>query len=235
MSVSEKGTSLQVISSETAIGHLLSEEDRELLYRRKREERQKETPKKHIQMKGGFPFAEYAYMLDEMDKMHPLRSEIVISAGTFFNEKYLIYHVAVQVTDLITGESRPGTDAHPVVAYEAGRDGDQKPIQTIRELMGNAYKAALTKALRNAYSNFGVSSDLYQTQLAEEPNKEQKERFWEWDKFMDEKVLPTAPDNWKEWWETIRKEWDLQTLDSATDYLNSLEPRIAKIKEKYNV
>jgi hypothetical protein len=211
---------------------LLNEEERQKLYERAKEQRSKKTPPKYIKNKGGYDYAEFAYMLDEMDKAHPIRSEIITTDE--FNEKYLVYRVAVRVTDLASGEARSGVDSHPIVAYDAKSEGgSQKDIPTIRELMGNAYKAALSKALRNAYSNFGVSADLYQTFLDDEPTKEQNHKFWEWDKFIDEKVA-TRSASLKEWWlGQICKEWDLQTKQTADQYLKSLEDTMNNLKEKY--
>ena len=210
---------------------LISDEERQQLYERAKAERSKKTPPKQIKQKGGYNYAEFAYMLDEMDRLHPLRSEIITSDE--FNEKYLIYNVRVQVTDITTGESRAGVDTHAVVAYNAKSDGGGlKDPSTFRELMGNAHKAALTKALRNAYSNFGVAADLYQTFLAEESTKVQKERFYEFDKFIDEKVIPNS-ERAQMWWKQIRQEWEQQDETTADMYLDSLQPTITKLKEQY--
>ena len=137
-------------AEDTRVGFIPPEPLLDELYKRLKKTKDVKTPSSQIKMKGKFPYAEYSYMLSEFQKAHPLYRMEIEPSGTFFNEKYLIYHVAVKISDIATGECRVGVGLHPVIAYDSrGDGGGQKPINEIREQMSNAYKAALTEAIRS--------------------------------------------------------------------------------------
>ena len=192
----------------------------------------RKTPPEFTDKKGSYTFADWAYMLDQMNELHPLRTERVIDEG--FIEKYILFYCTVEVTDLLTHETRIGSDVHPVVAFDKGST-NVKPINEIREFFGNAKKAALTKALRNAYSNFGVASDLYGSVLVTPPSKEQFEKFetvitidWAgWDLDKSQKMKAWLDKKRKQFYSNVDRSEADEYLEQLT---NTIQEQIQKGK-----
>ncbi len=189
---------------------------RQQLYEAQKEYLNKKTPLAQTEVKGKFVFAKWSYMLDEMNRLHPLRSEHLLSIT--FDREAMVYEASVSVTDLVTKEERCGTDSHPVVAFDANSNV-MKDMKTVRELLGNARKAANTKALRNAYSGFGVCADLYESTPSAPPNEEQNRTFAELGLVVTNSNRP----NLMTWWDTkIVPDWSLQTEETAKKFLEQL-------------
>ena len=198
------------------------------------------TPRKHVRKRpDGFFYPEYEYMLDLMNQFHPVRSETLLHPITL-NEKTMCYEADVIVKDLITGEERSGSECHPVPAYEAG-SSVMKDLKTIRELLGNAKKSALTEALRNAYSRFGIAADIYKKTLKKESTEEQQQRFAiliaEAESLQStEGITPQQKQKLEDWTLDLRDKWTMQNKNSAAEFLDNLDKSIiaTKLKLKEN-
>jgi hypothetical protein len=211
----------------TSLGQL--EEFKRQMYEHNRTVKQTATPPEKIEMKGGFPFATWDYMLDEMDKSHPLRQETFVSSPELLKEP-MVFITSVMVRDIVTGESRIGVDAHPIPAYDAGSE-QMKSMKTVRELIGNAAKASVTKALRHAYSNFGISADLYGS-MVDEPLSQEQIKIWEeWDVLMRGYLESHPHPQLEGYWNENAKRWKEQTLQSAPAFLKAIEPVINRLIE----
>jgi len=189
------------------------------------------TPASQIQEKGDFPYAKWSYMLEQMDKLHPMRAEIItheelLTGGQ--NGMPWVWNVSVRVTDLLTGEARSGSDCHPIVIYEE-RSDVLKPPKSIRELIGNAKKGCLTKALRNAYSNFGICADLYQSKPDDPPTELQQSKMQE----LDSQMKTMQVSSHAEWWAGVMGKWKEMTADTADAYFNKVAPVVDKLREKH--
>ena len=210
---------------------LMDEEALKAAYERLKKAKDVKTPASQIKTKGEFPYAEYSYMLDQFEKEHPLYVFKIEPSGTFFNEKYLIYHVAVHLIDLATGETRAGVGSHPVLAYEAAaKGGAMKEISWIRQQMSNAYKSALTEAQRNAMSNWGICADLYGTQMSEPPTEDQVKQFNSYDELMKE--VHALTQTYDEWWNQTKEAFKTQTKDSFQAFVQSIEPTLTKLNNR---
>jgi hypothetical protein len=191
------------------------------------------TPASQVKMKGDFPYAEYSYMLDQFEQQHPLYAFKIEPSGTFFNEKYLIYHVAVHLVDLATGESRAGVGSHPVLAYEAAaKGGAMKEIGWIRQQMSNAYKSALTEAQRNAMSNWGICGDLYGTEMLEPLTEEQKAKMNEGSRIVGEHSETFKTTTYVGWWAQTLEASKTQTKESFDKFYEQIFPTLNKLNNK---
>ena len=208
------------------------EEFRKAMYELNRTVKQTPTPKDEIEMKGGYPFASWKYMLDEMDKHHPLRQESFVQPPELLKEP-MVFICSVMVKDITTGESRIGVDAHPIPAFDQGST-QMKDMKTVRELIGNAAKASVTKALRNAYSNFGVAGDLYKSSMEDEVSPEQQATWEEWNALMVGYLQNNPHPQLERYWAENTKRWKDQTLQSAVQFLKDIEPTITKLKNSMN-
>jgi hypothetical protein len=187
------------------------------------------TPKEHTKKKGNFDVVNFDYLNEQMDSFHPQRSFKIIKAD--FDKDTLTYFFAVEVTDLQTGESRPGTAVHPVIAYEAGSE-TLKSKKNIREQMSNAAKAALTEAIRDAYAHFGIAADMYGMEFKEPVSEEQQQKF---NSLIDElnKLTPEdAKSKFADWVTVTRTKWSKEYEQTAEVFLNDLQNKLNKQKEK---
>lgn len=133
--------------------------------------RKVKTPKDQIKVQEGtgYPYPAAAYMIDQMDNFHPLRKE----EGTVsIDDRTRCIIAVVTVTDLVTGESRVGTDAHRIT-FKKGLPPSPESLVD----MGNDAKSALSEAIRNAYSRFGISADVYKKVMSEPITDEQRTKL----------------------------------------------------------
>jgi len=216
------------------------EEVRKKLYDIASESYRKATPKDVIKEKDGFSYAEFSYMLHEFRKLHPNTTIQVITDR--FNEKYLAFECTIVITDNITHESQSGTCVHPVPAFNQGTD-NIKTIKQIQNLLSNAKKSALTGAMRHCFSNFGICSDLYDTEIIEEVTDQQKERFLSLiDEILDITITETDPIRLQEkensrsvWIKSLNDKWNnITSLKIAESFLSQLTEKVKQTKERNN-
>lgn len=209
------------------------EQTRQRLYDYVKKPYETKTPSEFIDQRlDGYEYANWAWMLDQMNQLHPIRSEIVLFES--FIPQTMTFTFTIQVTDLKTGEARVGCGSHPVPAWDAD-SGKMKPDKSISNLLDNAKKAALTKSLRNAYSNFGVASDLYKSQVAGPTTEEQKTQYNQLverankliAEFSEHKIPPL-----EKWLSERDSVWKKLTKNDADEFLSKFEDRIKEISLK---
>lgn len=159
------------IQSEQALTEL--EKRLKLVASHVKKARRVKTPKHQVEVqKGtGYQYASAAYMIDQMDNFHPLRKE---EGSVSINDKTACILAVVTVTDLITGESRVGTDAHRITF----KKDSEKGLESLVDI-GNDAKSALSEAIRNAYSRFGIAADIYKKVMKEPVTEEQRVKLEE--------------------------------------------------------
>jgi hypothetical protein len=206
-----------------------------------REPFDKQTPKDFIHKMGekkgdirfeDMEYPDFAYMVSEMDRLHPLRSEQVTYE---IHENVGVISATAIVTDLITHEVRTGGDAHRIALKKASR-GETKKIEDIIDV-GNDVKSAMTEALRNVYSRFGICADVYGKNLREPVTPDQRYKFQQLMLDIDEfkQLLPDIKDSIDSWQEGLNKGWSTQIRSTAGNWLEKLEKLIQEKKQKYNI
>lgn len=200
------------------------------------------TPASAMEQGDGQPFAsvKFEYLHQQANEFHPRRTIEIITDR--YNEKFIGYEIAVQVTDLETGESRAGCAFHPVIAFQAATE-QQKSIKAIRQKMNNARKAALSLAIRDAYAHFGIAADKY-GMIADEPmTDEQVDDLNQVcnsmkdiiDKSASKGLMPN--DKWESWDKYIKNNYSkcLEcTSVTAIPFIAKLKETLTKLKEQYN-
>jgi hypothetical protein len=176
------------------------------------------TPATEIDQKGDFAYAKWEYMEGQMDNFHPRRAVRILTS--LYDSQSFTFSFDVEITDLNTGEVRPGTAVHPMVVYEAGTE-TLKSQRTIRQLMSNARKAALTEAIRDAMAHFGIAADLYGMTTRERPTKAQVDRWLILSGSIPVSVLPK-----------FQERYDEQYADTCDAFLDSVAKKIEEAKTK---
>ena len=184
----------------------------EFFHQRAKEVKNTATPPEHIESKGGYPYASYGYMLEQMDILHPLRAETFALEPTFIKEP-LCFITAIEIRDLVTGEVRCGVGLQAVPAYDK-ESKDPKPMKVVRELLENSAKGSLTKAQRHAFSNFGICADLYESNLDE--ITEAQERDFE---TLRAKATEIGGEKVLAWFQKVEDGWRTQRGTTAEEYL----------------
>ena len=186
------------------------------------------TPKSYVKKRtDGFNYPDFAYMVEQMDTFHPLRSEDVniITDESMINKLGVIVSIA-KIEDLVTGEMRTGVDAHRIT-FQKGRD---KGIDSVVDI-GNDCKSAVTESLRNAYSRFGICADVYQKQLNESTTPAQARVF------IDLCLLVESLDGGNDvnyWLQQWKEKWGGQYKHTADEFISKFQEQINQLKEKIN-
>lgn len=193
------------------------------------------TPDSAVEQNEGqpFPTVKFEYLNAQADEFHPRRSITIVTDR--FNDKFIGYEFTVLVTDLETGESRPGTGFHPVIAFEKNST-KEKHVKDIRQQMNNARKAALTLAVRDAYAHFGIAADYYGMAVAGPPTEEQRGRleliFEPVNQLLSSDVFPMEKaQSIEDWLTKQRDKFEQCTAANADKFLDKLE---TSIKERLN-
>ncbi len=202
------GNENSLLSPNDLANEQVHKDRRDRLYKIVTELKKRKTPQQYIKKRSdGFFYTDFAYMVEEMDKFHPHRKEDI---EIIPEPAMRVIRAVAVVTDLQTGETRTGVDAHRIT-FNKGFEGDIRYVVDI----GNDCKSAAQEALRNAYSRFGVSADVYRKQLQEEPTAEQQAIFDE----LTARAHSLTADliNW--WDNQIIPAWRSQTRESADEFL----------------
>jgi len=199
---------------------------RERLYGIVTELKKKETPRKHVKKRGdGFDYPDFAYMVEEMDKFHPNRKEEFAFQPQIIGRNAIL--VGVIVSDNITHEIRVGIDAHRLTF----KKGEEKNPDNVIDI-GNDAKSALTEALRNAYSRFGVCADVYNKQLQVGPSPENIKSLESM--YQSIKQYTTVHPHLKKWWNQVVEDFDTQTPKTVEEFLSSIQTQVNTIIKKYS-
>lgn len=211
------------------------------------------TPKDEIDpksLKFGYDYAKFEYMLAQMDKFHPHRSEEYELLYPELVTSLAWVTVKCKVTDLLTHEVREGIDSHRLTFAQGPNkeNGLQYALKNNINLMlvivdfGNDIKSAMKEAARKAYSGFDICSDLYKRKQKDKPILEQHERFSALcnlivgfiaklasseDEKVRSKVEPT-----KMWLEDWKTRWKTQLATTADEFIEQFNSQVQKLLSK---
>jgi len=169
----------------------------------------KTPPEKVKKRPDGYDYVEGSYM-DFQTKSHiPLYEykllHIAIENGWI--------NIIVSLKDRITGNVELGADSARIQV----KTGTEVP--NFRDIidMGNNLKSALSKAIKNAQSRFGVSADIYGRRESV-PTEEERVRYEKMSKDIYE-ISPTRAQIFKDQWAGLGTDWS-EFLDKWQVYIN---------------
>lgn len=174
---------------------------------------EKETPGDKVKKLPvtGYDYVKYSYMDREFKDQFPMYDWTMIQKDIVMG--WIVY--TVKVTDRITGNSQLGSGGARIATFKSAEVLDHRAIVD----MGHSDAAALSNALKNAMSRFGICADVYR-RLEEDRTPEQEERF--------DSLYKTLPLSWKvmieEKWKALGAGYD--------DFLDTLELKLADYNQK---
>jgi hypothetical protein len=122
-------------------------------------------------------------------------------------------NIIISLTDRITGNIELGADSARIMVK---RDAEQPSFRDIID-MGNNLKSALSKAIKNAQSRFGISADVYQKRESE-PTSDERKRY---DTMLVrvKELSPTRAQIFKDQWADLGTDWS-DFLDKWQVYID---------------
>ena len=123
-------------------------------------------------------------------------------------------NVVISLTDKITGNTELGADSARI---QVRKNADEPNFRDIID-MGNNLKSALSKAIKNAQSRFGVSADIYQKRESE-PTTQERERFTSMCRTITT-ISPARVTLFKEQWASLGTDWS-EFLDKWQIYVDN--------------
>lgn len=142
------------------------EEETKKVFRKFRESvMNQKTPKEYIGDKFGQAFVSYPYM-DDAFKTHFPAYEFHFAFPPIMFQNFIL--VGVELKDKVTGNVELGLKAHRIQIKKDKKDAIENGRMTMADLtpfdvidFGNDSAAALTDAIKNAESRFGICADVY--------------------------------------------------------------------------
>lgn len=169
----------------------------------------KTPPEKVKKRPDGFDYVESSYMDYQTKKFMPLYEykllHVTIEHGWI--------NVIVSLTDRITGNVELGADSARIQVRK------EAEVPSFRDIidMGNNLKSALSKAIKNAQSRFGIAADVYQKRESA-PTDEERNRFEQMAVKIKE-ISPTRARVFKEQWASLGTDWS-EFLDRWQVYID---------------
>lgn len=160
------------------------------------------TPKEKIKKRpDGFDYVESSFM-DHVFKEHaPLSSTSLLYFDINWTERAV--SAVVSLTNGITGNKEIGGDSAKIFND-----------------VGNSIKSAISKAIKNAQSKFGVAADVYQKRESI-PTDDERKRFDElFSKIKS--VNPQRASMMERGWQELGTDW-AQYLDSWSSYISKID------------
>lgn len=195
------------------------------------------TDRYYIDSKNGFAYVKSVYMDDMFKKIYPLH-QIEIVNKTVTANTWISYDVIIKAFIGREYISNPGTGGARIqIPADIGKiikqykaDGKFKErhefIMTLTPLdwidFGNDCKSALTKAIANAQSRFGVAADIYNKGILPEETRIQMDRIVEF--ILKEKIVNPMEKV------QVKQEWNKIKLDKK-----NMQSFFFMLAEKYEV
>jgi len=156
------------------------------------------TPAEKVKKRpDGFDYVEGTWMDYQAKQFMPLYKYKLLHIS--FEHGWI--HIIVSLTDKITGNVELGADSARIMVR---KDADSPSFRDIID-MGNNLKSALSKAIKNAQSRFGVSADVYQKRESE-PTTDERARFEQLIAQVHT-ISPTRAQMFKEQWAGLGTDW----------------------------
>lgn len=156
------------------------------------------TPAEKVKKRpDGFDYVESSWMDYQSKLFMPLYEYELLHVS--FQHGWI--SVIVSLKDKITGNIELGADSARIMVK---REAEEPSFRDIID-MGNNLKSALSKAIKNAQSRFGVSADIYQKRESE-PTIDERKRF-ETMLAQVKELSPTRAQIFKDQWAGLGTDW----------------------------
>ena len=166
-------------------------------------------PEKVKKRPDGYDYVESSYMDFETKKFMPLYEYKLLHYG---NDMGWI-SVIVSLTDRTTGNTELGAGSARV---QVSRGVETPGFRDVID-MSNNIKAALTNAIKNAQSRFGIAADIYQRRESI-PDDAERKRFDELKKAIYA-ISPTRAKMFADQWQDLGTDWT-EFLDKWQIYVD---------------
>lgn len=122
-------------------------------------------------------------------------------------------NIIVSLKDKITGNIELGADSARIMVR---REAEEPSFRDIID-MGNNIKSALSKAIKNAQSRFGISADVYQKRESEPTNDERKR----YDIMLAQiaEISPSRAKIYQDQWANLGTDWS-EFMDKWQVYID---------------
>lgn len=186
---------------------------------------EQETPPDKIKKRpDGYDYVEYSYMDKEYKKYHPFYSIRMVGTPQLYLQ-LLYVECSIELTSKITGNTECGTGGARIQLkteakklVESGKRG-VLPFDIID--YDKNVKSALTNAIKNAESRFGIAADVYQRREFA-PSESQQAEF---NKLLGELTISEKY--------TFRTQWG-QTDGDYDKILNKMKKEVKKKGQNEN-
>lgn len=175
-------------------------------------------PEKVKKRPDGFDYVESSYMDYQTKQFMPLYEYKLLHVT--FEHGWI--NIIVSLTDRLTGNVELGADSARVQV----RQGTEVPSYRDIIDMGNNLKSALSKAIKNAQSRFGIAADVYQKRESV-PTEDERSRFERMAKQIYE-ISPSRAQLFKEQWASLGTDWS-EFMDKWQVYIDRNKPKEAAI------
>lgn len=156
------------------------------------------TPAEKVKKRpDGFDYVESSWMDYQAKKFMPLYEYKLIHIS--MDHGWI--NVIVSLKDKITGNVELGADSARIMVK---KDADAPSFRDIID-MGNNLKSALSKAIKNAQSRFGISADVYQKRESE-PTEVERQKYNALVKEV-QAISPTYAEIMKRDWSNLGTDW----------------------------
>lgn len=176
----------------------------------------KTPPEKVKKRPDGFDYVESSYMDYQTKKFMPLYEYKLLHVSI----EHGWINVIISLKDRITNNIELGADSARI---QVRRDAETPSFRDIID-MGNNLKSALSKAIKNAQSRFGIAADVYQKRESV-PTDDERTRFEQMAKTI-KSFSPTRARVFEESWASLGTDWS-EFLDKWQVYVDRNKPKEA--------
>ncbi len=169
------------------------------------------TPAEKVKKRpDGFDYVEGSWMDFKTKEFMPLYEYKLLHVS--FEHGWV--NVIISLKDRITGNLELGADSARI---QVRKNADEPNFRDIID-MGNNLKSALSKAIKNAQSRFGVAADIYQKRESE-PTNQERERYASMCRAINT-ISPARVQLLKEQWTSLGTDWS-EFLDKWQIYIDN--------------
>lgn len=177
----------------------------------------KTPPEKVKKRPDGFDYVESSYMDYQAKQFMPSYEYKLIHVSI----EHGWINIIVSLTDRITGNVELGADSARIQV----RQGTEVPSYRDIIDMGNNLKSALSKAIKNAQSRFGIAADIYQRRESV-PTEDERNRFEQMAKQIYN-ISPSRAKLFKEQWADLGTDWS-EFMDKWQVYIDRNSDPVSK-------
>jgi len=170
----------------------------------------KTPPEKVKKRPDGFDYVESSWMDYESKKNAPLYEYRLLHVTSDMGW----INMVISLTDRITGNTELGAGSARI---QVSRGVEEPGFKDVID-MGNNYKSALTNAIKNAQSRFGISADIYQRRESV-PTDAERERHGSM-KALIYGISPSRTKMFTEQWMNLGTDWT-EFLDRWQVYVDN--------------